>query len=98
MKLNKTIICIILLLISVSLLHSCEKERKDRKDSTSEKALPGETPSDGRIEELLASVNMHHFTDSVEAPDFELNSLQGNRVALSQYRGKVVMLSFWATW
>jgi peroxiredoxin len=32
------------------------------------------------------------------APDFRLRDLQGRNVALSHYRGKVVLLEFWATW
>lgn len=32
------------------------------------------------------------------APDFELKSLDGKTVRLSDYRGKAVLLNFWATW
>ncbi|MFC4386427.1 redoxin domain-containing protein [Gracilibacillus marinus] len=32
------------------------------------------------------------------APDFELQTLNGEFVKLSDYRGKTVMLNFWATW
>jgi peroxiredoxin len=32
------------------------------------------------------------------APDFTLKDLKGNSVTLSQLRGKVVFLNFWATW
>ena len=32
------------------------------------------------------------------APDFQLIDLQGNRQALPDYHGKVVLLNFWATW
>lgn len=34
----------------------------------------------------------------VQAPDFELVSLDGRKVKLSDYRGKAVLLNFWATW
>jgi peroxiredoxin len=32
------------------------------------------------------------------APDFTLHDLSGNPVRLSEMRGKVVLLNFWATW
>jgi peroxiredoxin len=32
------------------------------------------------------------------APDFVLKSVDGSDVRLSDYRGKVVLLNFWATW
>ncbi|WP_217588018.1 redoxin domain-containing protein [Lentibacillus saliphilus] len=32
------------------------------------------------------------------APDFELTTLKGETVKLSDYRGKRVFLNFWATW
>ncbi|AEV67314.1 TlpA disulfide reductase family protein [Acetivibrio clariflavus] len=32
------------------------------------------------------------------AKDFELVDLEGNTVKLSDYRGKIVFLNFWATW
>ena len=32
------------------------------------------------------------------APDFTLRNLDGERITLSDLRGKVVLLNFWATW
>ena len=33
-----------------------------------------------------------------KAPDFTLNDLDGKAVSLSDFRGKVVLISFWASW
>jgi thiol-disulfide isomerase/thioredoxin len=33
-----------------------------------------------------------------KAPDFELQTLDGKKVRLSDLRGKAVLLNFWATW
>ncbi len=33
-----------------------------------------------------------------EAPPFRLPDLSGKEVTLEQYRGRIVMLDFWATW
>jgi cytochrome oxidase Cu insertion factor (SCO1/SenC/PrrC family) len=33
-----------------------------------------------------------------EAPDFTLADLGSNQVSLSDYRGRAVILLFWATW
>ncbi|RLB65772.1 MAG: TlpA family protein disulfide reductase, partial [Deltaproteobacteria bacterium] len=32
------------------------------------------------------------------APDFQLEDTKGNKVSLSDLRGKIVMVNFWATW
>lgn len=33
-----------------------------------------------------------------QAPDFTLVNMEGERVSLSDYRGQVVVINFWATW
>lgn len=35
---------------------------------------------------------------SSPAPDFSLNTLDDSKATLSQYKGKVVLINFWATW
>ena len=47
---------------------------------------------------LLAAGAAAAAGDGGPAPAFTLTSLNGQQAALSQYRGQVVMVNFWATW
>ena len=38
------------------------------------------------------------LTDLHEAPDFQLTDMDGNIHHLSDYKGRVVIVNFWATW
>jgi cytochrome oxidase Cu insertion factor (SCO1/SenC/PrrC family) len=57
-----------------------------------------QTKGNSTTDDLMAGMNIQHIAHPTTAPDFELLSVQGEKVSLSQYRGKVVLLSFWATW
>ena len=37
-------------------------------------------------------------TPAVPAPDFSIKDLQGRVLSLGDYKGKVLVLNFWATW
>ena len=56
---------------------------------------------------LIYAINRHRglspglrisSTEHPLAPDFSLPDLSGHSLTLSSYRGKVVLLDFWATW
>jgi cytochrome c biogenesis protein CcmG/thiol:disulfide interchange protein DsbE len=36
--------------------------------------------------------------DNKKAPDFALKTLEGKTVKLSDYKGKIIIIDFWATW
>lgn len=44
------------------------------------------------------AVEFHSALTGKPAPDFTLKDLQGQPVSLASYRGKAVMINFWATW
>lgn len=44
------------------------------------------------------AANMDGLKVGAKAPDFELKTLAGETVKLSDFKGKKVMLNFWATW
>jgi cytochrome c biogenesis protein CcmG, thiol:disulfide interchange protein DsbE len=46
----------------------------------------------------LQSAKYEPLVVGMTAPDFRLPDLQGKTQRLSDYRGKVVFLNFWATW
>lgn len=50
----------------------------------------------GRGDDTVASLLLSEV--SRPAPDFALPGLNGDTVQLSAYRGKVVLVNFWATW
>jgi cytochrome c biogenesis protein CcmG/thiol:disulfide interchange protein DsbE len=49
-------------------------------------------------EQPVAHSSLKNEEKRKEAPDFSLKDINGKTVRLSDYRGKVILLDFWATW
>ncbi|NOZ64560.1 MAG: TlpA family protein disulfide reductase [Caldiserica bacterium] len=50
------------------------------------------------VEKFMRAMTMQKPENEMEAPDFTLLNLEGKKVSLKDYRGKVVLLNFMATW
>lgn len=46
----------------------------------------------------FSSLLLQDYTPPKPAPDFSLPDLNGKTRTLAEFRGKVLMLFFWATW
>ena len=47
---------------------------------------------------IIALLPASVLGQTVKAPQFKLTDINGRTVRLSDYRGKVVLINFWATW
>jgi peroxiredoxin len=57
--------------------------------------------SEGNISEanlFPAPVGAESSANAIPAPDFTLETMQGESFTLSDHTGKVIVLNFWATW
>ncbi len=56
-------------------------------------AAAGATASDA-----FKALRITQFEEEIEAPDLTLTTTSGEVMRLSDLKGKVVLLNFWATW
>ena len=40
----------------------------------------------------------HSYAKPLRVPEFSLEDLQGKTIDIRDYKGKVILLNFWATW
>lgn len=101
---NKKIIWVLILAIVViggGLLYynSQAKVAKEVPDKVVVKKEPiAEVDKDTAIVEPKDDKSTTEIATGKPAPDFTLKNLEGEDVSLSDYKGKLVLLNFWATW
>ena len=72
-----------LLLCFIALTFGCDSQKSDEVES---RLLPG-------VDKSIIDVAAGKL-----APEFKLRNLKGEKVSLKDYRGKLVLINFWATW
>ena len=87
---KKTLILLLILVVLIagaSVLYNTLADRVDMDNLATGETVPAEVP-----EGTEAPVNANL------APDFTVYDLEGKAVSLSDFRGKPVILNFWASW
>ncbi len=75
------------------LMASCGSGKKEPAPASS--SVPKASSSDS----LMKSTSYSRLPGAKKAAEFSLNSVTGDeKITLSSYRGKIVVLDFWATW
>ena len=91
LKLALAVIATSILVASSGVALAQEKEKPTKEDAEAKhKAVAAQ------VDKLYAETTLIH--EGEMAPDFTVEMLDGTTVKLSDLRGKVVMLNFWATW
>jgi peroxiredoxin len=55
-------------------------------------------PAYGEKVDLFSKMKIQSIKDNRKAPDFCLEGLNGEKVQLKAFKGKIIFLNFWATW
>ena len=90
-KANNRMLVILLALIAVVCVALWYADKVEREGKA---AAAAEQPADEAAEAAAATL----AGEGAEAPDFTVEMIDGSEVTLSELRGKVVLLNFWATW
>lgn len=59
--------------------------------------LATERPLKGE-DDVFKPMGVIRLNKPVDAPDFTLSDLEGTKRSLGEFRGKFILLNFWATW
>ena len=101
MKRNQWVIVLVLAALAL-MLWSGIKNYKRRKQYAQHQAQQGtlvpETANNQSVQQDVAADEGLPDLRGKRAPEFSLRTVDGKKVSLSDYKGKAVLINFWATW
>ena len=101
MKRNRWVIVLVLAAFAL-MVWSGYANYKRRKQYAAQRqalgALAPETANNQSVQQDVAADEGLPDLRGKRAPDFSLRTVEGKKVSLSDYKGKAVLINFWATW
>jgi cytochrome c-type biogenesis protein len=94
---------LIVILLFIVLLSGCTvrnepREAKNVQDGVSAQPNASAAQNDSQAEQIALTEGIDYIKIDQPAEDFTAWDFEGNEVQLSDYKGNVVFLYFWATW
>jgi peroxiredoxin len=74
------------------------KRRKQYAQRQAQGTLVPETSNNQSVQQDVSADEGLPDLRGKRAPDFSLRTVEGKKVSLSDYKGKAVLINFWATW
>ncbi|HTZ56511.1 MAG TPA: TlpA disulfide reductase family protein [Acidobacteriaceae bacterium] len=74
------------------------KRRKQYAQRQAQGTLVPETANNQSVQQDVSADEGLPDLRGKHAPDFSLRTIEGKKVSLADYRGKAVLINFWATW
>ncbi len=87
---------LILVFLVSFLFWSCAKTEKDSGEASRSQTSNTEVTTQTKSLEKIAKPKSDGTLGTI--PDYEFETLNGEKLNISDYRGKVLMINFWATW
>lgn len=84
-------------ILAIGLL-SCEAMQKAQDRRNNRLMTDLQKSAQNRSTESSSSANSPTALVGKTAPNFTLRTVDGNTITLSEFKGKAVVLNFWATW
>jgi thiol-disulfide isomerase/thioredoxin len=102
---RKAIVAFIIIAALGIMFWSGYKQYQQRKQEATLRQAPhvmlvpdGQTPSASAPDNAPGEADQPQTLKGKPAPNFTLTDLNGRKVSLADYKGKAVLLNFWATW
>lgn len=91
---------LLMILVVAMVGAGCSNSSPEKNIDKVEETLPEDkvVEEDTKSTSEAAPVEEFDIAIGKESPDFTLKNLDGEEVSLSDYRGKIVLINFWATW
>lgn len=97
-NLLKTIFTLVILAVLLGGAYFVASRNTDSENNVIENNVTGSSTPNSTPSVQDEGENKNTASNLKPAIDFELSDLEGNTVKLSDYKGKIVFVNFWATW